>query len=226
MDMTTHHARHPREAIGANYSLDAMRAAQAQTWRVLEAIAAAITPGMRESEAMALGEDILAHHGMELDWHPLVIRFGPNTLKIFSEKNDGDLVLGEDDIFFIDMGPVFLGHEGDAGATFVTGHDAEMAACAKAAKTLFERVRKIWHDGDVGGIALYEAAAHEAEKLGWELNLEIKGHRVSDYPHRALPPGGQLGTLDHTPAAGLWVLEIQIRHPTRPFGAFYEDLLD
>jgi len=27
------------------------------------------------------------------------------------------------------------------------------------------------------------------------------------------------------PASGLWVLEIQLRHPTRPFGAFFEDLL-
>ena len=28
-----------------------------------------------------------------------------------------------------------------------------------------------------------------------------------------------------TPVEGLWILEIQIAHPTRPFGAFYEDLL-
>jgi len=224
--MTTHHAPHPRETTGANYERDAMRTAQAESWRALDALAAAICPGMRESEAIALGEAILAQHGLDLNWHPLMIRFGTNTLKIFSEESDGDPVLGDDDIFFIDMGPVFQGHEGDVGATFVTGTDPEMAACAKAAETLFDRVRTIWHHGDVGGIALYEAAAHEAEKLGWQLNLEIKGHRVSDYPHRALPPGGQLGTLDHTPAAGLWVLEIQIRHPTRPFGAFYEDLLD
>ena len=27
------------------------------------------------------------------------------------------------------------------------------------------------------------------------------------------------------PADGLWILEIQIAHPTRPIGAFYEDLL-
>lgn len=223
---TSASSRHPiREAIGPNYSLDAMHAAQEQTWRAVEAIAARIVPGMRESEAQALGEEILAHHGMELDWHPLLVRFGPNTLKLFSEKSDGDPVLGEDDIFFIDMGPVFGGHEGDAGATYVTGKDPEMAACAKAARTLFDKVRKIWHKGDVGGIALYEAAAHEAHKMGWELNLEVKGHRVSDYPHRALPPGGKLGTLEDVPGAGLWILEIQIRHPTRLFGAFFEDLL-
>ena len=215
-----------REATGTRFSIDAMRAAQRESWRALDAMVATIRPGMRESEALALGETILAGMGMECAWHPLMVRFGPNTLKIFSSAYDDDRVLGKDDIYFIDMGPVFQGHEGDVGATFVTGTDPAMADCAVAAKTLFDRVTAIWQQGNVGGIALYEAAAREAQSMGWELNLEIKGHRVSDYPHRALPPGGQLGTLDRVPATGLWVLEIQIRHPTRPFGAFYEDLLD
>ncbi|MFP3748232.1 (Fe-S)-binding protein, partial [Achromobacter sp. SIMBA_011] len=34
-----------------------------------------------------------------------------------------------------------------------------------------------------------------------------------------------LGDFDACPNAGLWILEIQIAHPTKPFGAFYEDLL-
>jgi Xaa-Pro aminopeptidase len=215
-----------REAVGPNYSLEAIRSAQAETWRALRAIAAEIRPGMRESEAQALGEAILAQQALDPDWHPLLIRFGPNTLKIFSEKGEGDPVLGDNDIYFIDMGPVFLGHEGDAGDTFTTGSDPEMVACAAAVRTLYDRVQAIWRQGGIGGTALYEAAAREAEAMGWVLNLEIKGHRVSDYPHRALPPGGQLGTLDREPGAGLWILEIQIRHPTRPFGAFFEDLLD
>jgi len=28
-----------------------------------------------------------------------------------------------------------------------------------------------------------------------------------------------------SPSSGLWVLEIQIRHPTLPISAFYEDLM-
>ena len=58
----------------------------------------------------------------------------------------------------------------------------------------------------------------------WVLNLDIKGHRVSDFPH-AIYKGGKLGDLADTPNGGLWILEIQIAHPTRAFGAFYEDLL-
>lgn len=60
--------------------------------------------------------------------------------------------------------------------------------------------------------------------MGWQLNLDIKGHRVSDFPH-AIHRGGDLGDFEHCPNAGLWILEIQIAHPNKPYGAFYEDLL-
>lgn len=213
-----------REAVGAAYTIGAMRAAQAKSWEALHAISALIRPGMTEAEAVALGMQVLADLGMELAWHPLLVRFGADTLKIYSDRATGEAVLGEDDIYFIDMGPVFGGHEGDVGQTFTTGGDAEMQACARDVKVLFDRVKAIWDGGKVAGRALYDAAQEQAKALGWVLNLDIKGHRVSDYPH-AVHKGGNLGDFDAVPAPGLWILEMQIRHPTRPFGAFYEDLL-
>jgi hypothetical protein len=72
--------------------------------------------------------------------------------------------------------------------------------------------------------ALYDYAAERASALGWKLNLDIKGHRVSDFPH-AIFKEGNLGNFEPHPDAGLWILEIQLAHPTRPFGSFYEDLL-
>jgi hypothetical protein len=53
---------------------------------------------------------------------------------------------------------------------------------------------------------------------------DIKGHRVSDFPH-AIYKAGNLGDFEDCPDAGVWILEIQLAHPTRPFGSFYEDLL-
>ena len=213
-----------REAVGPHYSIAALREAQALSWRALDAIAAQVRPGMTEGEAQAVGLAVLEDLGMERSWHPLLIRFGSNTLKIFSDRSSGDAVLAEDDIFFIDMGPVFLGHEGDVGATFTVGADAEMQACAEAVRVLFDRVRAIWDGGVVSGRALYERAEEEARAMGWVLNLDIRGHRVSDYPH-SVHKGGNLGDFDAVPGTGLWILEMQIRHPTRPFGAFHEDLL-
>lgn len=213
-----------KEAVGEGYALESMRHAQQMTWKAVEQIAKVITPGMRESEAHLRGKEILAELGMDRIWHPLLIRFGANTLKTFKQRSEGDPVLGDNDIFFIDMGVVWRGHEGDAGTTFTTGSDPQMIACAAAAKTLFDRVEAFWRSERVSGVALYDYAADQANAMGWKLNLDIKGHRVSDFPH-AIYRGGDLGDLDKTPTEGLWILEIQLAHPERPFGAFYEDLL-
>ena len=56
------------------------------------------------------------------------------------------------------------------------------------------------------------------------LNLEMDGHRISDFPHAAIFDGS-LADMDFAPAMGLWVLEIQLRHPSKPYGAFFEDIL-
>ena len=81
-----------------------------------------------------------------------------------------------------------------------------------------------WRDERLSGPALYDFARGRAEAMGWRLNWEVKGHRVSDFPH-AIYKAGALGDFEGVPATGLWILEIQIAHPIRPIGAFYEDLL-
>ncbi|AKA25432.1 M24 family metallopeptidase [Pseudomonas chlororaphis] len=213
-----------KEAVGAAYSLQGMLHAKHKTWEAITAIAGRIRPGMLESQARALALEVLAELGMDRIWHPALIRFGENTLKTFKQRSEGDPALGENGIFFIDLGVVWDRHEGDCGATFVTGDDPEMHACAAAAKTLFEQVRDYWGEHKVAGPALYRYAQEQASAMGWVLNLEIKGHRVSDFPH-AIYRAGDLGNFEQCPNVGLWILEIQIAHPTRPFGAFYEDLL-
>jgi len=213
-----------KEAVGQAYDLEGMLHARHMTWQTVEAIARRIQPGMRESEALAMSLEVMNELGMDRIWHPTKVRFGANTLKTFKQPSDGDPVLGEHDIFFIDLGVVWKGQEGDSGATFTTGNDPEMIACAAAAKTLFDRVEAHWREHRVAGVELYRHAEEQARAMGWVLNLEIKGHRVSDFPH-AIYRAGDLGNFEACPNVGLWILEIQIAHPTRPFGAFYEDLL-
>lgn len=60
--------------------------------------------------------------------------------------------------------------------------------------------------------------------MGWRLNLDLSGHRLSDFPHSAFFKGG-VAEAPFAPSPELWVLEMHIRHRTRPFGAFYEDML-
>lgn len=213
-----------QQAVGSRYVLDSMKFARDKTWEVVDRLGQIIQPGMLESEATAACKKLLGEFGMERIWHPILVRFGENTLKTFKERSNGDPRLNDDDIFFIDIGVVWNGHEGDSGATFVVGNDAEMKACADAAKAVFDDVERHWRTTGASGKALYDYAAQCAAALGWRLNLDIKGHRVSDFPH-AIYKAGDLGDFDACPDAGLWILEIQLAHPTRPFGAFYEDLL-
>lgn len=222
--MTTTKEASAREAVGALYSLDLMRQASARSWLGIERARQRIRPGMRESEARLLVREVLDELGMQRIWHPVLVRFGSNTTRIFKEPSEGDPVLAQDDIYFIDIGTVFDGHEGDVGATFTTGGDAEMAACAAAARTLFDATAQAWRQQGLSGPALYAFAAERAQSMGWTLNLDIKGHRVSEFPH-AVYRGGALGDLDQPALPGVWILEIQIAHPSRPYGAFYEDLL-
>jgi Xaa-Pro aminopeptidase len=213
-----------KQAVGGKFEFESMLVARDRTWEVVERMASIIQPGMLESEANAQCMAVMKEMGMDRIWHPVLIRFGENTLKTFKQRSQGDWRLQERDIFFIDLGVVWNGHEGDAGATFVVGDDAEMQACADAAKTVFDEVEHHWRATGAGGKALYEYAEQRATALGWRLNLDIKGHRVSDFPH-AIYKAGNLGDFDASPNPGLWILEIQLAHPTRPFGAFYEDLL-
>jgi Xaa-Pro aminopeptidase len=208
---------------GKTFAIERMLAARERSWAALRDIAAHIVPGMSEPEAALVAGERLAAAGMQRIWHPSIIRFGANTLKTFRQKSAPDTVLASNDIFFVDLGPVFEGHEGDVGDTFVVGDDATMHACADASRELFRRGEARWRDG-VTGVALYDYVSAEAEAMGWRLNHATKGHRVGDYPH-AVHKAGNLGDFDAAPVPGLWILEIQIAHPTLPIGAFYEDLL-
>lgn len=59
-----------QEAVGRNFSMAAMQYARDMTWQAVRRIAAAIGPGMRESQAHARGEEILRDMGMDRIWHP------------------------------------------------------------------------------------------------------------------------------------------------------------
>jgi hypothetical protein len=54
---------------------------------------------MFESEAIAHCEKLLIELGMDRIWHPVLVRFGENTLKKFNQRSDGDPRLEDDDIF-------------------------------------------------------------------------------------------------------------------------------
>lgn len=214
-----------KESVGSQFSLEKMRHARNKTAEAVHIIAGKIQPGMNEHQAKLLALRELKLMGMERIWHGIVIRFGKSTLKTFDEKIDPENTLNSTDIFFVDLGVVWDGHEGDAGDTFVVGHCPERKACAVAAKQIWEDVRDKWLTEGLSGADLYSYADLRAKELGWQMNMNIQGHRVSDFPH-AIYQAGELGNFNLCPNTGLWILEIQIIHPSGEYGAFYEDLLE
>jgi Xaa-Pro aminopeptidase len=212
------------ESVGANYDAAMMLVAREKTRRAMHEIAAAIRPGMLEEEAMEFTRASLKDAGLLRGWHGIHVRFGPNTLKSFGVPSDPGVRLQADDVFFLDIGPVWQRCEADAGATYVVGSDPEMLRIARDVKTVFTDVAARWRSDGLTGRDLYAYAAERASALGWQLNLDMTGHRLSDFPHSAFHKG-PLADVPFKPTSGLWVLEIQIRHPGRPFGAFFEDLL-
>ena len=213
-----------RQAVGQSFDIQKMYLAREKTVEAVHRIASKVAVGMSETEARAMAMDVLREMGMNRIWHPALVRFGANTLKKFNQVSEGNPVLQPNDIFFVDLGVVWDGHEGDAGATFVVGDDADMRACADACKLIYDEVEAHWRKTRCSGKALYAFAEKVASTHGWRLNVEIRGHRVSDFPH-AIYKAGDLGDLDEVPEVGLWILEIQIAHLSKPYGAFYEDLL-
>jgi len=212
------------EAVGPAFTKEQMLAMRAKVRGVIHEVAALVKPGMTEGEAIALTRDILASHDMVRGWHDVYVRFGANTLTTFGVDSDPAVVLRDNDIFFLDIGPVWDEWEGDGGDTFVVGTNPEMEKCAEDARKLFHIVRKKWESTGLSGKALYEFAIEEALALGWELNMDLSGHRLSDFPHAAVYDG-PLADVDFKPSPLLWVLEIHIRHKTDGYGAFFEDML-
>ena len=217
--------RETSEKCGESFAFDGILTARTKSWECLRAIAGALEPGVTEVEAVSIAKTICLEHGSPKAWHLPKIRFDEGTLKTFSEPQSPTTQLKADSVFFIDLGPVFDGYEGDVGATFaMPSASKEKTDMALAAEQIFETVAEPWRLVGATGQALYRFAHQAARERGYELNPRVDGHRVADFPHALYFKGG-VGEIDFKPASGLWILEIQIRHPTLEIGAFYEDLL-
>ena len=212
------------ERVGPAFSVDGMLLARNKTRQALADIAARIRPGMVEEDAVRLAKQALIDAGMALSWHPTRVRFGANTLKSMRQPSAPGAVLGEHDIFFLDIAPRLDTWEGDGGKSYVVGDDVEQARCARDAEVLFHDVRGKWLRERLTGQALYAHADRQARAMGWELNFELPGHRISDFPHAAIHTGS-LADLDISPSEMRWILEIHLLDTHRRFGAFFEDML-
>jgi len=212
------------EATGDLFTVEGLMAVRARTRWAVHAIARQVEVGMAEEDAKAAARETLSALGMRRGWHHIIVRCGSNTTKDFMARSEPGVVLGPDDIFFVDIGPIYGDFEGDAGDTFVFGGDPDHLRAKVDVRVIWDAVRQHWLDDGATGQELYAFADKAAADLGWKLNFDLSGHRLSDYPHSA-HYDGSIADVPFGLHPNLWVLEIAIAHPDRPFGAFYEDLL-
>ena len=214
-----------REAVGAAYDREQFFKAQKMGWEVINRVVPQIKPGMSEEEGKAILSSVMKDLGSEKIWHPSWLRMGPNTRKPYGAPSDKSVRLRENDVFFLDIGPVFYGHESDVGATFQVGNDPAMAKLIADSKKVFDIVRDHFYKTKISGVELYEFARKAASDLGWELSFEgASGHRISDFPH-SVHYRGSLNKFEAVPTPNLWILEIHLHDTERNIGAFYEDVL-
>ena len=225
----------PDEDLRARALLDAQDKAK-QLFAAVEE-RGLIQPGRTELEVQHAIRDLAAELlGVEKHWHKRIVRAGDNTLEPYDE-NPEDRTIAEDDIVFLDFGPVFEEWEADFGRTYVLGDDPvkhqlrdDLAVVFDAGKAFFQQ------RPDITGEQLYAHVVELSRQRGGDFGNYHCGHVVGEFPHIApdeerthnlLREGSdkpmrrpdQEGKVTH------WILEVHLVDRERRIGGFYEELL-
>lgn len=196
-----------------------------------------IRPNVTET---SLNADIYAlakeMYGITTYWHKRIVRAGKNTLLPYAD-NPPDLIVGEDDILFLDLGPVFATWEADFGRTFVLGEDPLKKKMQRDIYQAFvEGKRYFQANPNITSSELFHYACSLADKFGWEFGGPIAGHLIGQFPHEKIAddkislyvhPKNDLpmNSLDENGQRRHWILEIHFVDKEQEIGGFYEELL-
>jgi Xaa-Pro dipeptidase len=216
-----------------------LRIAQSKAERLFHEVEARslIRAGIPESQLNQEIYDLAKEmYGISTYWHKRIVRAGPNTLLPYAD-NPPDHTLGDDDILFLDLGPVFEKYEADFGRTFVLGSDPIKLKMRDDVKQAFAEGKLYFEENpDITANQLYAHAVFLAEKHGWEFGGPIAGHLIGQFPHERIAedkislyvhPGSTLRmrSTDEKGQPRHWILEIHFVDRKRQIGGFFEELL-
>jgi Xaa-Pro dipeptidase len=217
----------------------ALEAAEARALELFAAIerGGLIAPGRSES---AVEEDIrelaARQFGVQKHWHRRIVRSGPNSVTTAGDY-PAVRVIGDDDIVYLDLGPVLEGWEADIGKSYALGNDPRKQALVAELPRQFARLQTHFraHPG-IRGAALYDFAVQSAQAAGWTFGGKIAGHIVSEFTHAQIPGSKELNRIAPSNTAPMsdpdgngnprhWIGEIHLVDRRGGFGGFYERLL-
>jgi Xaa-Pro dipeptidase len=196
-----------------------------------------IAPGKLESE---LSTDIhnLARErfGVRRHWHKRIARAGENTMLGYYDDPE-DRRIAQDDVVYLDFGPVFDAWEADFGRTYVVGSDPVKHRLVEDIEAAFARGKELYRrTPSLSTGELYDYVASLAVERGWEFGAATAGHLIGHFPHERDPqdlrrfsirPGNTVSLRERDDAGRPrhWILEIHFVDRQRRIGGFFEELL-
>ena len=153
------------------------------------------------------------------------------------DENPENLQIQEDDILFIDFGPIFDAWEADYGRTYVLGHDPIKHKLTQDIEKAWDQTKDYFFSKTkITGAELFEYTCNLAIEMGWEFGGPIAGHLIGHFPHEKLEKENKtnyihpenkiaMDTPDQNGNPRNWILEIHFVDRNKQIGGFFEQLL-
>lgn len=162
-------------------------AAQRKAERLFEEVIGGgiIQAGRLESELSAeIHSPAQSRFGLRRHWHKRIARSGPNT--VLTHHDDAtDRRITDDDIVYLDFGPVFDEWEADFGRTYVLGADAAKLRLIGGIAAAFQRGKDLPSNTgfDRGGVVRLRRQSCCTRRLGirgahrWPSNRSLSARK-------------------------------------------------
>ena len=196
-----------------------------------------LRPGRSESDVEDDIRELAAREfGVEKHWHRRIVRSGPNSITTAGDHPPVRMI-EEDDIVYLDLGPVLGGWEADIGKSYALGNNPRKQALVAELPRQFEKLQAHFRKHpNITGTALYDFAVRSAQTAGWKFGGKIAGHIISEFAHAQIPGAKNLtriAPLNDAPMSDpdgngnprYWIGEIHLVEMDESFGGFYERLL-
>lgn len=220
--------------------LEKLMAAEARAVELFEEIERRqlIMPGITEMQLNRVIFDLAFElQGIRTFWHKRIVRAGKNTLLPYAE-NPPDLVLRENEILFLDFGPVYEDWEADLGRTYVLGNDPKMVQLKNDTERLWQEGVEYFQSNfeKITGADFYAHTCSLANENGREFGNIHCGHLIGNFPHEKLSgedkrnylhPANidQVSLPDLSGRRRFWIYEMHLIDKDYEIGAFVEGII-
>ncbi|MCG6154108.1 M24 family metallopeptidase [Leptospira bandrabouensis] len=168
-------------------------------------------------------------------WHKKIVRTGSNTIFPYDENPD-TLIIKDDDILWIDFGPIFENYEADFGRTYVLGNNLEKLKLKLTVENAWNEAKEFYlSKSSITGKELFNFLEDYALNNGYLFGNNIAGHLIDEFSHYKIhksSPENYIcdenltdlkASFDNLPR--FWILEVHFIDKNKKFGSFFEQLL-